>query len=250
MTAGAYPQKLARSGCRGMRRVLTALLLTSALAPTLMAQVSPAAQLPALVTVTGEHEATYVPDEVSFSFNVQTESEDLAAAKRDNAATVAELLAYLKSAGVAERDIQTRYLNVSTRYRDPNRVQPRYTADQYVSVELRDVSRFDEVNSGLLERGVTGINGPNFGYSKLEDLRAEVRIAAVKDARDKAEALAAALGQRVGPAFSIDASAGDRPAYPGMRMRAASAEAAGPGIAVGESEVKSTVTVSFYLYAE
>ena len=205
---------------------------------------------PALVTVTGESTATFVPDEVSFSFNVLTEGADLLAAKRENAETVAELLAYLKSAGVPAENVQTRYLNVSTRYRDPQRVQPQYVADQYIGVTLEDVSRFDEVNTGLLQRGVTAINGPNFGYSGMAAARDSARVAAVVDARTKAMALASALGQRIGPAYRIDDVEGRRGGQP-MMMRAMSmdmAESSGPGIAVGESEVKHTVTVSFYLF--
>ena len=214
------------------------------------AQVPTADAPPALVTVTGEYSASFVPDEVRFSFSVNTEAEDLLAAKKENQETVAELLAYLKDAGVPAKDIQTQYLNVSTRYRDPQRVQPRYTANQSISVLLRDVSRFDEVNTGLLQRGVTGINGPNFGYSELEVARDNARVEAVKDAREKAKTLAAALGQRIGPAYSINDAQGRSVQPRMMEARMMSMDAGGPGIAVGESEISHSVVVAFYLYAE
>lgn len=236
-----------------MKPLLSLLTLVTALAllpfaATAQNPMSDAA--PALVTVTGEHRESFVPDEVRFSFSVQTEGEDLLAAKKDNQATVSEILAYLKEAGIPSKDIQTRYLNVYTQYRDAQRVRPRYTADQSISVVLRDVTRFDEVNTGLLQRGVTGLNGPNFGYSKLEEARDAARLAAVKDAREKAEALAAALGQRIGPAYSINDVQG-RGAQPRMlEARAMSMDAGEPGIAVGESEIGHSVVVAFYLYAE
>lgn len=236
------------------RMALAPALALICLAGASFAQVSPPASdpPPALVTVTGEATERYVPDEVSFSFNVTTEAEDLLAAKRENAETVAELLAYLESAGVPEENVQTRYLNVATRYRDPQRVQPRYVADQFIHVTLEEVDRFDEVNTGLLQRGVTSVNGPNFGYSRAEVARDSARLAAVRDARVKATALAAALGQRIGPAYRIDDAHERRGGQP-MMMRAAAmdmGEAAGPGIAVGESELRHTVTVAFYLFPE
>lgn len=230
-----------------------ALLLASALSTVVMAQtqtLAPPAPPPALVTVTGEHKIAYVPDEVAFSFNIESESEDLTAAKQKNAAAVAKIIGYLRSAGIADEDVQTRYLNVSTQYRQPDRTRPRYLANQYVNVTLRDVSRFDEVNTGLLQRGVTGLNGPNFGYSKIKEARERARIEAVKDAKRKAVALAAALQQRIGPAYAIDAAEAGWTAHPPMGARMMAMESADAGIAVGESEARSTVTVSFYLYAE
>ena len=235
-------------------RTATSALLLAVCGAT-FAQVSPPAPsaAPALVTVTGESTSSFVPDEVSFSFSVTTEGTDLLAAKRENAATVAELLAYLKEAGVPDENVQTRYLNVSTRYRDPQRVQPRYVADQSIHVTLEEVARFDEVNTGLLQRGVTSINGPNFGYSGMEAARDSARVAAVRDARQKATALAAALGQRIGPAYRIDDAEqrrGGQPVFMAARTMAMDAESDGPGVAVGESELRHTVTVSFYLFGE
>ena len=231
-----------------MKKLLVPVTLAASTLPVL-AQAPPAA--PALVTTTGESEIRVEPDEVRFSIELNTQGPDLAAAKAANARLAAGAIAYLESAGVPAGDIQTRYLNVDVEYRDyRERSDPRYVANQSISVLLREVEAFEAINAGLLERGVTGLSGPSFGSSREDSLRAEARVAAVRDARERAEALAGALGQSIGSAYRIDASAGGAPRYDGVmlasRARAESADS-GPGIATGELVVEQRVTVSFYL---
>ncbi len=204
---------------------------------------------PALVTVTGEYKAQFAPDQLTFSIGVHSEGEDLLKAKQDNAASVREILEYLKQSGVDAKDIQTQYLNVGVRYQDQQRLQPRYVADQQIQVKLRQIGKFDEINTGLLQRGVTGINGPNFGYADAAAVREDARAKAVLNARERAQALATALGQKIGPAYSITDV--DAPAYNPVAYRmSAMSDEAGPGIAAGEIEIAHQVTVAFYLFAK
>ncbi len=204
---------------------------------------------PALVTVTGEYKARFMPDQLTFSIGVHSEGEDLLKAKQENAASVRDIVDYLKQRGVEAKDIQTQYLSIGVRYQDPQQLQVRYVADQQIQVMLRKVDGFDEINTGLLQRGVTAINGPNFGYSNAESVKTEARAKAVVDARTKAQALAGALGQPIGPAYSITDI--DAPDYGPVayRMSASSMES-GPGIATGEIEIVHRVNVAFYLFAK
>ena len=75
------------------------------------------------------------------------------------------------------------------------------------------------------------------------------KLQAVKNAQEKAKALAAQLDQEIGRAHWINevvGMGGPRPAYAEMSMR--SADASGePGFATGELQIKSTVQVSFEL---
>lgn len=225
-------------------------LLGGCVATASFAQMETAAAVqPALVTVTGEFKAQFVPDELTFSIGVHSEGEDLLKAKQDNAASVRDIVIYLKKAGVEARDIQTQYLNVGVRYQDQQQLQPRYVADQQIMVKLRQIDKFDEVNTELLQRGVTGINGPNFGYSKSETVKKEARAKAVVDARARAEELAAALGQRIGPAYAITDTA--PPDYGPVVYRMLAMEMdGGGGLASGEIEIVHRVNVAFYLFAK
>jgi len=204
---------------------------------------------PALVTVTGSSKLYAEPDEVHFSININTEGQDLLAAKQQNAALTAKAISYLKSQGVEDRHIQTQYLSVNVQYRGRDKVDPRYIANQSIRVCLIDISKFEEVNIGLLKQGITGINGPNFKTSKQEELLDKARLEAVIDAREKARALANELGQKIGPAYSITdvkQNGGGNLVY-GRAMSMDMNESAGPSIAIGELTVSHAVTVAFYL---
>ena len=234
-----------------MKRLALALAAVALAAATTAAQMTkPDANLP-LVTTQGRAEVFAEPDEVRFTIEVNTEAENLAAAKQKNAELVNEAVAYLKSRGIKDEHIQTQYLNVSVQYRDRQQMDPRYFAYQSINVCLLDVDSYAAVTSGLLERGITALRGPNFGTSEREALLARARVAAVKDARERAEALAGAIGQSIGKAYRIDDVAGSyaqpQMVYARAESMAMDAAAGGPGIAAGELKLEAAVTVSFYL---
>ena len=230
---------------------MTKSLALAAAAALNLSALAQAPSAPPLVTTTGEALIRAEPDEVSFRIELRTEGSDLAAAKTANAALADTAIAYLLAAGVAERDVQTRYLNVNVEYRDyRERSDPRYVATQSIGVLLREVERFEEINQGLLERGITGLSGPTFGTSEEEAILMTARTEAVKDARRKAEAMAGALGQSIGSAYRVEDVAMDRGRveYMAVSARASEAMESGrQGIATGELELRHTVTVSFYL---
>jgi len=216
------------------------------------AQSSAMSSPPALVTVTGSAKLFAEPDEVHFSININTEGEDLLAAKQENAALTGKAIAYLRKQGVEDRHIQTQYLSVNVQYRGRDKIDPRYIANQSIRVCLVDVAKFEEVNIGLLKEGITGINGPSFKTSKQSELLSEARLKAVVDARAKAKALANELGQKIGPAYSISDVQNNNSGnlVYGRAMAMDMAESSGPSIAIGELTVSHSVTVAFYLLPE
>lgn len=233
-----------------MTKTLALCLAAATAVPNLpvLAQAPPA---PPIVTTTGEAVVRTAPDEVTFQIELRTEGADLTGAKAANAALADTAIQYLRSEGVAERDIQTRYLSVNVEYRDyRERSDPRYVAAQTIGVLLRDVDSFERINTGLLQRGITGLSGPNFGTSEREALLLEARTAAVKDARVKAETMARALDQTIGSAYRIEDVRSDRGRVEYLTVSARDIDASGgggEGVALGEVELRHYVTVSFYL---
>jgi uncharacterized protein YggE len=61
-------------------------------------------------------EVKAAPDMATITFGVQTEAVTAQQAMRDNAAQMTRVVAALRRAGVAERDIQTSGLNLSAQY--------------------------------------------------------------------------------------------------------------------------------------
>ena len=70
-------------------------------------------------------------------------------------------------------------------------------------ITLRDISKFDDVLSGAIDSGANVVQGVQFLTSDLRKYRDQARDLAIKAAREKADALAAALGQKAGKAVTI-----------------------------------------------
>src|SRR5690606_13347282 len=126
-----------------------------------------------LLSVQAQAEASQAPDIATVSAGVVTQASDGNAAMRQNAEQMNRVLAALKAAGVAERDIQTSGVNLHPQYRYVENQAPAitgYQASNTVSVKLREVARIGKVLDALVANGANQINGPSFGIDKPEPL--------------------------------------------------------------------------------
>jgi len=202
------------------------------------------------LTVSAEAEASQAPDIARLSTGVVTQAGDANTALRNNAREMDKVLAALKSAGIAERDIQTSGISLYPQYRHPRGEAPSitgYQAANTVSIKVREIARLGAVLDALVASGANQINGPSFAIDEPEPVYDRARLAALDKARTRAALYADALGMKVGRIISI--SEGGSPSQPpGLRMMAAMAqdEASTP-IAPGESTLRARVTVVFEL---
>jgi uncharacterized protein len=116
-----------------------------------------------------------------------------------------KLLAALKAQGVDDKDIQTAYLDLqpTTYYQKQVRVN-NFTATQSLSVTVRDLSKLDGVTDAVMSAGANRIDGIEYQSSELRKYRDQARDEATKAAKEKALALAQALGNQVGKTYSIE----------------------------------------------
>ena len=155
------------------------------------------------IVVSGQGSADIAPDMAVLQLTVTREAETARAALDANSAAMAEVLKALRDEGIAERDLQTQGFAIQPRYHHPaprssgDRDSPRiigYTVRNSLSVRVRDIGK----TGAILDRSVTlGVNeGGNITFTNDDPSSAiaEARTAAVKDARRKAETLAAAAG--------------------------------------------------------
>lgn len=73
-----------------------------------------------------------------------------------------------------------------------------------VRILLTDISKFDQLLLGCVDAGVNTIEDVTREVRDIQAVKKKVRTMAVLAAREKAEAMAAALGQLTGPAISIE----------------------------------------------
>ena len=171
-------------------------------------EAAPAAQSanPRLVSVTGEAEVRVVPDEVVLTLGIQTADNQLAVAKNQNDAIVQKVLALATDFGIAPEHVQTDYIGVEPRY--PNGCYDLcdpigFSVYKTVVVTLRDLTRFEDLLTGVLNAGVNHVQGIEFRTTELRKYRDEARALAIRAAQEKAAALAGELGQKAGQPQTI-----------------------------------------------
>ena len=235
-----------------MRQPLATLLAAFAMtaAPaTALAQAAPASD-GTLLSVSSRAEARKAPDIATFSAGVVTQAADGNAALRQNAEQMNRVLAAIKAAGVADKDVQTSGISLNPQYRYEENQPPRitgYQASNTVNVKLREVAKMGKVLDALVASGANQVNGPSFGIDDPEPLYDRARLDALKAARARAETYAGALGVRVRRIVSISEGGAVMPSpMPRMAMMKAEAYDSTP-VAAGESSVSVNLDVVFEL---
>lgn len=156
------------------------------------------------LSVTGE--STRVPDLAIISAGVVTKAATAGAAIRDNATRMERVIAALRSAGIADRDIQTSSVSLNPEYVYENNQPPRltgYTASNNVTVRFRDILNSGKVLDVLVAQGANQINGPNLTIDKPQAAMDEARANAIAIGRARAELYARSLGMRVARVVSV-----------------------------------------------
>lgn len=240
-----------KSGCALMIAAAVPVLAVAAPAAAQTgAMPAPAAAEGTVLEIAAEGSTTRAPELAVIEAGVTTEAATAEAAMRDNAARMASVIAALRKAGVAERDIQTARIALNPRYRyDQNQppVLTGYAAANQVRVRFRDLARTGTILDSLVRAGANDINGPQMTLVDPEAARDAARADAVSRARARAELYARAAGMSVARILSIsEQGAAPVMPMPMMRMEAAKADASTP-VATGELTLTANVTVRFLL---
>ncbi|MBA3677757.1 MAG: SIMPL domain-containing protein [Sphingosinicella sp.] len=203
------------------------------------------------VVATGE--TNRVPDLALISAGVITRAVTASQAISQNAQQMNRVVAALRRAGVAERDIQTSSISLNPEYRYVENQTPvltGYQASNQVTIRFRDIKESGSILDALVAQGANQINGPSLTIDKPEAALDEARRDAIAKARARAQLYADAIGKRVGRILSISEGSynGPRPYESMMVGRAASMDAAAQTkIVPGEQTLSVTVSVSFEL---
>ena len=241
---------------KGWPKLFAALLIIS-LSPARLAAAADDKPEPRLITVTGEAEVLVVPDEVVFDLTVQTLNKELRVAKSQTDERLKRLIDLTRRYNVAPRDVQTDYVKLEPRYRgnDESRLFLGYSVRKDLVFTLRDVARAEELLSEVLESGITRVNSVRFQTSQMRKYRDQARASAIRAAQEKAVALTAEIGQKIGRAYSIEEEAAtpSRGLYAqnvssnAVEMSLGDAAGSEGTLSLGQIRVTARVTVRFEL---
>lgn len=157
------------------------------------------------ISVDGEAELRVAPDEVVITLGVETFDANLQTAKAANDARVAAVLAAARARRVPDERVRTDFLEIQPRYdsRADRLVTLGYVVRKTVVVTLRELAAFDALLGDAVAAGASHVHGVDFRTTELRAHRDRARALALDAAREKAEAMAGRLGQRVGAPLSI-----------------------------------------------
>lgn len=201
------------------------------------------------IVATGE--ITRVPDVARISAGVVTQAQSATEAIRLNSVRMNAVRDALRRAGIADRDIQTSSISLQPDYRYAENQPPQltgYRASNEVGIRFRDIAQTGRILDALVAQGANQINGPMLEIDRPEAALDEARLAALANARARAELYARPLGMRVRRILSVSEAGVPGMPYP-RPMAAARGAVANEAMQIdpGEQRVGVSLTVSFEL---
>lgn len=190
------------------------------------------------------------PDIASISLGVMTEGRTAAEAMAANAARMSAVIASLKKAGLAERDIQTSNLNLNPQYRYEENKPPvlvGYQASNQVTITVRDLKRLGPAVDATVNAGANQVHGISFGLADPTAAENAAREAAVKALAAKADLYARATGHRLVRLVSLSEGGGysPRPPMPMESVAFAGRAKADTPVAGGELTVRIDISALY-----
>ena len=202
------------------------------------------------VRATGNAESALKPDQVEFQIGVVTEAATAKEAAAANAANSSRVLEQLKKAVGPNGEVRTTSYTVYPRYRHDQGKRERqlvgFTATNSVLVELNQIEKVSELIDLATQAGANQIHGIQFTLRDKQVARAQALQQAAKKALANAEAIATAVGAKLGRVRSVKEE-GSSPIEPLRTMALAESRTASTPIEPGSINIAASVTITVEL---
>ncbi len=195
------------------------------------------AQSPRSFSVSGEGKVTGIPDIAQFSFGIIVQGgADIAELQSENSKKGNDIIEFIKSKGVSDKDIKTQSYNIEPRYQKNGEIVG-YTVSQNVLVKIRDFAKISDILSGVAAKGANFVSQLSFAIDDPANLQNLARMQAIEKARAHAVALAKDGDFRLGRLISISAGGYyPQPLY-GMGMS--------PVVEPGSQDITANVSLTY-----
>ncbi|MBM9519607.1 SIMPL domain-containing protein [Desulforhopalus vacuolatus] len=204
------------------------------------------------ISVFGVSEKSVVPDEMHWNLQVNTRGasvEEVASAHLNDVSDVLSLLDEMK---ISEAKTVTSRMQIreNWQYQNNSRVRDGYIAGTQIFFVMKDFKKYVPIWTKLSTFKNLQIENVNFALSTQGNIQNELQIFALRNAKKRAERLAAVLGVRIGTPLLIEVNVS--PSTLNNRMAPmlvgnASSDSSEKVVAPGEQQVRSSVHVVFSL---
>jgi uncharacterized protein YggE len=159
------------------------------------------------IEVSGSAEMEIVPDEIVYQIDIEEyweeEFEEGTEYKDYKTKVPLEqiedgLIKNLRKVGIREKDITVRNLGNYWRPRGKE-----FLFSKQFEVKINELSKINELAQIVDSKGVKRMNVAKLDHSNMEQFRKQVKINALKAARDKAQYLVESIGHELGEVISI-----------------------------------------------
>ncbi len=206
-----------------------------------------------IIAVNGTGIIKVKPDTAYITVGVETRDTVAKEAQRENAQIMDKIVKKLESLGIKEDDIKTVSYNLypMERYDDKTRESHiyEYRANNMVEITIRDIESTGTIIDGVSSVGSNKISSIRFGVEDTERYYSEALSLAVKNASDKAGAIASGLGVTVKNAVNVQEISAGGPTIMkenlNLKRVAGAADMAATPISAGEMEISAMVLVQY-----
>ena len=224
------------------------------------------------IAVVGEAVRRVAPDSAEFLIEVIASGHSVSQSMANHQNLTAQIAQAISGSGVHRADLQTVSMNVANIYAPA--LAPAYGAAQIapggfagfatqsplqpdvqfgayqtrsiLRISVREAARAGEIVDASVKAGATLLGGLSYGAADEAGARKSALEAAGKDARSKAETLAAATGKQVGDPLAIaEEIIASNGVYSAMRAQMPWAFGPNTPVVAGELEYYARVTASF-----
>jgi hypothetical protein len=200
-----------------------------------------------LISVMGVGKFSVRPDVADVSLGVIIQRPSAREARDAAAQRMTEIIVALRALGIAEEDIRSATIDLSPTY-DYNSSSPRITGYQVsniVTVHVLDIARVADVIDDAIAAGATTVSGVTFDVSDRAAAEEQARELAIRDARARADGLAAAAGVTITGVASISETTVSTP-WPWYGVDRGAGEAPTP-VLPGTTDITISVSVAYLI---
>jgi uncharacterized protein len=198
------------------------------------------------VTVTGEAKMQQTNQLASFSAGAMVTGMDKSKAIAEVNTKINDLIKAVKDFGIAQADIKTQ--NLSYYQEQKGSLNPgQWQVNNTIEITLRDVAKANDLSDLLAKSGANNVYGPSFRMDDTNNAETGLFGEAIKNAREKAEAVAKASGRTLGKVITVNEGASTSNIYPMYAKMDAVGMGGGAATEPGSTTISKSVTVVWEL---
>lgn len=237
------------------RTTLLAALLVASITTPIFAQTLKVEQVPPTrkIEVTGFAELEVTPDELYFNISLREYFKDEKSQKDKVVITTLEkeLVKAVTDAGLSKENLTVTGVGGYQKTWEKNKKPATFLESKQYQLKVNTIEKLDVVLSKVDSRGIEYANIGRVDHSQKEELKKQVKINALKAAKDKATYLLVAISEKLGPVIEIreleDNLYYPQPMFKAANVRMMAAEAAD---AVQESDLSyQKIKISYRMQA-